>query len=70
LPRGSAFWYTNFIAQDKAKLGIRHEHTQEWWTMKNSFNFKEENSISVLCKGIYIRSRSSKIEMWQNQLPK
>jgi beta-glucosidase/6-phospho-beta-glucosidase/beta-galactosidase len=29
LPRGSAFWYTNFIAQDKAKLGIRHEHTQE-----------------------------------------
>jgi hypothetical protein len=58
-PRGSAFWYTNFIAQHKAKLGIRLGHTQEWWTMKDSFTFKEENSISVLCKGIYIRSRSS-----------
>jgi beta-glucosidase len=28
-PRGSAFWYTNFIAQHKAKLGIRLGHTQE-----------------------------------------
>ncbi|PNX96492.1 beta-glucosidase 47-like protein [Trifolium pratense] len=28
-PRGSAFWYRNFIAQNKAKVGIRLGHTQE-----------------------------------------